>query len=95
MEQCQKNEHVNAFFPSHSYVNNAADDVVRMEVDVFSEKTGEAPAVLLKGRHLKSNIMGLPTAEIMFSNENDFRMANVIVIRTHGHNILGIIDLED
>ncbi len=39
--------------------------------------------------------MGLPTAEIMFSKGNNFHMASVIVIRTHGHNTLDIIDLED
>ncbi len=38
--------------------------------------------------------MGLPAAEVMFSRGNDLRMANGIVIRTHGHNMLNIIDLE-
>ncbi len=57
--------------------------------------TREAPAVLLKGRHLKSNVMGLPAAEVMFSRGNDLRMANGIVTRTHRHNRLDIIDLQD
>ncbi len=57
--------------------------------------TREAPAVLLNGRHLKSNVMGLPAAEVMFSRRNDLRMPNGIVIRTHGHNMVDIIDLED
>ncbi len=39
--------------------------------------------------------MGLPAAEVMYSRENGFRIANGIVTRTQGHNILEIIDLED
>ncbi len=57
--------------------------------------TSEPTAVLLKGRHLKSNVVGLPAAEVMFSRGNERRMANGIVIRTHGHNMVDIIDLED
>ncbi len=53
--------------------------------------TREAPAVLLKGQHLKSNVMGLPAAEVMFSRGNDLRMANGIVIRTQGHNMVYIV----
>ncbi len=39
--------------------------------------------------------MGLPAVEIMFSEGNNFRMANGIVIRTHGQNMLDVIDLEE
>ncbi len=39
--------------------------------------------------------MGLPAAEVVFSRGNDLRMANGIVVRTHGHNVVDIIDLED
>ncbi len=44
---------------------------------------------------LNSNVMGLPAAEVMFSKGDDFRMANRIVIRTHEHSMLDMIDLED
>ncbi len=57
--------------------------------------TREAPVVLLKGLHLKSNVMGLSAAEVMFSRGNDLRMAEGIGVRAHGHNMVDIIDLED
>ncbi len=42
-----------------------------------------------------TNVMELPAAEVMFSRGNDLRMANGIVIRTHNHNMVDIIDLEN
>ncbi len=57
--------------------------------------TREVRAVSLKGRHLKSNVMGLQAVEIMFSKGHGFRMANGIVIRKHEHYLLDIINLED
>ncbi len=44
---------------------------------------------------MKSNVMGFPDAEAMFSRENDLRMANDIAIRTHGRKVFHIIDLKD
>ncbi len=39
--------------------------------------------------------MGLPAAKVMFTKGSDFRMANGIVIRTHGHNMLDIVNHKD
>ncbi len=63
--------------------------------NALHSSTREAHAVLLKSWHLKSNVMGLPAAEVFFSKGNNFRMANGIVIRKHGHNMLEIVVLED
>ncbi len=57
--------------------------------------TRKAHAVLLKGLHLKSTVMELPAAEVVFSKGNNFRITNGIVIRKHGHNMLEIVVLED
>ncbi len=37
--------------------------------NALHSSTREAHAVLLKGRHLKSNVMGLPAAEFFFQKE--------------------------
>ncbi len=44
-----------------------------------------------KGR----TVMELPAAEIILPKGSDFRLAKGIVNRTHGHNKLDIVALED
>ncbi len=68
---------VKTFKPTiHAMNPITLDDLEQMEDNFLLHyqnavycSTREASTVLLKGRHLKSNVMGLPAAEVVFSKE--------------------------
>ena len=57
--------------------------------------TKDTPAKLSKSRSLRSNMLGLDSAEVSFYRGNEFRPCKGIVIDTIGTNMMKIMDLND
>lgn len=57
--------------------------------------TGETPAKLCKSRALRSNMLGLDTAEVSYFKGNDFRPSTGIVLNNLGKAMVRILDLDD
>ncbi|MBM6549387.1 DDE-type integrase/transposase/recombinase, partial [Streptococcus dysgalactiae] len=57
--------------------------------------TSQTPAQLSKARNLRSNMLGLQSAEVSFYRGNDYRPCIGVVIDKLGSRMLKIIDLDD
>jgi transposase InsO family protein len=57
--------------------------------------TGHTPAQLFKSRALRSNLLGLSSAEVSYYRGNDFRPSTGIVVDNVGKRMVKVLDLED
>jgi transposase InsO family protein len=57
--------------------------------------TGQTPAQLSKSRSLRSNLLGLGSAEVSYYRGNNFRPSKGIVVDNLGRRMVKILDLDD
>ncbi|CAH8568515.1 unnamed protein product [Dicrocoelium dendriticum] len=85
-----------------SYVPTSFDELDRC-VDNFllqyrncvHSSTGDTPAKLCKSRPLRSNMLGLGTAEVSYFRGNDLRPSSGIIVNNIGNRMVRILDLDD